>query len=69
MNNIFSKYSRVLLIPAVLCAVIVVSALFSGCSSYKRLSIEELKEEYDPQQDGYNYYEDMDDYYYDYMGY
>jgi len=46
-----------------------VSSLLSGCSSYKRLSIEELKEEYDPQQDGYNYYEDMDDYYYDYMGY
>jgi hypothetical protein len=31
--------------------------------------MEEFREEYDPSQDGYNYWEDSDDYYYEYMGY
>lgn len=43
--------------------------LFTSCASKRTLSMEEFREEYDPSQDGYNYWEDSDDYYYEYMGY
>ena len=33
------------------------------------MTSEQARQEYDPYQDGYNYLDDYDDYYYDYMGY
>lgn len=42
---------------------------FTACSSARTMSYEQMRREYDPNVDGYNYYDDYDDYYYDYMGY
>lgn len=48
----------------------VIGAVMSSCSpSRKMVTYDEMMQEYDPSQDGYNYWEDQDDYYYDYMGY
>lgn len=41
----------------------------TACSSSRSLSYEQMRQEYDPDLDGYNYADDYDDYYYDYMGY
>lgn len=43
--------------------------MISGCSSTRSISYDEMRREYDPEADGYNYADDYDDYYYDYMGY
>lgn len=41
----------------------------SGCGSMRSMTYDEMRREYDPEADGYNYADDYDDYYYNYMGY
>ena len=41
----------------------------TACSTARTMSYEQMRQEYDPAVDGYNYADDYDDYYYDYMGY
>lgn len=54
----------------VLGALAVLAALgLAACSTSRSLTYEQMRQEYDPNVDGYNYADDYDDYYYDYMGY
>ena len=41
--------------------------LFGSCSALQYISSDQMRQEYDPNIDGY--VDDYDDYYYDYMGY
>lgn len=53
-----------------LAALVALPALtLGGCSSQRVMTSDQMRQEYDPSQDGYNYLDDADDYYYDYMGY
>jgi hypothetical protein len=53
---------------AIAACILILSSFLSSCSK-RVLSVDEFRDEYDPSQDGYNYWEDSDDYYYEYMGY
>ncbi len=54
---------------AVVMIVLLCGVMSSCTSTRKTATYDEVMQEYDPNQDGYNYWEDQDDYYYDYMGY
>lgn len=41
----------------------------SGCAALRGEDGMDTRKDYDPGVDGYNYYDEMDDYYYEYMGY
>lgn len=57
----------------VFCIAIILLAMmgfaFSSCADPRSMTYEQMRNEYDPEADGYNYADDYDDYYYDYMGY
>lgn len=63
--SVASRLFRIILIAVCFAAA---SAL-SSCASQQQLYYERMNQEYDPNLDGYNYADDYDDYYYDYMGY
>lgn len=54
---------------AIVAAAITGATIISACSTQRSLSYDQMRQEYDPELDGYNYADDYDDYYYDYMGY
>ena len=62
-------FRPILSMTAITFLTVIAAFMLSSCSAYRPLSYSEMKEEYDPNADGYNYMEEMDDYYYDYMGY
>lgn len=41
----------------------------SGCAALRGEDSVGARRDYDPNQDGIDYYDEMDDYYYEYMGY
>lgn len=66
MRSQISTKSVILAIMGILFTLLATSS----CSSNRQMmTSEQARQEYDPYQDGYNYLDDYDDYYYDYMGY
>lgn len=49
--------------------LLLVSMMLGGCAALKGEEGAAPRRDYDPAADGYNYYDEMDDYYYEYMGY
>lgn len=50
-------------------AVTLLLPLLGGCAALRGTEGDDARREYDPNRDGYDYYDDFDDYYYEHMGY